>query len=142
MKNLSRFTDNSDWVMASPASDSLSQEADILVCRNLVRRKNQFLRTYVLVNYCHETRIEGKHGAIQACRSAIYRTEFSEETKLSRISAIAYFPGLFACGRSALYFFYPDQPWEKEQEGLSGALIQFMQNHAPACVLGWKIDQS
>lgn len=118
--------------MASPATDSLAFDADIFVSRAAVRRKHRILRTYVLVNYCNARKIADKNGISHDCKSVIYKKEFSEETKLSRISAIAFFPALYARGKNNILFLYPDQPWEDNREGLSQPLIQFMQNHAPA----------
>jgi hypothetical protein len=130
MKNLSRFIEVIDWIVASPASESSDVIADILVSRGAVRKRHRILRAYVLINYASPQKITEKSGQVYECRSAIFRKDFSESTNLSRISAIAYFTDSFGKGQNCVSFFYPRQTWEDDRQGLSGHLIDFMRNNA------------
>ena len=131
MDRLSNLLEHTKWIIASPASDSENYESEILVCREAVRRKNNILHTYVLINYKSEKNIIDERGRNQCYLSAIYRKDLNEDTELSRISAIAFFPKPFAKGKKCLHYFYANEPWQAERRGFSSELVQFMINHAP-----------
>ncbi len=131
MKRLSKFIENTDWVIASPSSDSAVTDATFFVSREAVRRVSDVLRTYVLINYEFQKSLVDNRGINQIYQSTVYRKDLSEKTGLSKISAIAFFTEPFAKGYKSLSFFYHDQPWENNRTGFTGPLIQFMFNHAP-----------
>ncbi len=131
MNRLSRFVENIEWVIASPSIASVETKAEILVSRQAIRRMTNILRTYVLINYETQQHTNDKHGIARFYQSVVFRKDVSEETGLSKISAIAFFTEQFCKGGKCLSFFYYDQPWENNRSGFTGPLIQFMFNHSP-----------
>jgi len=131
MKRLSKFIENTDWIIASPSSDSAITDATFFVSREAVRRVSDILRNYVLINYESQQSLVDNRGINQIYQSTIYRKDLSAKTSLSKISAIAFFTEPFAKGYKSLSFFYHDQPWEDDQSGIAVPLNQFMLNHAP-----------
>ena len=131
MKKISQIIEKTNWIVASPTSDSVGIEAEILVSREAVRRVRNLVRTYVLINYSHQQSMVDDRGINQFYISAVYRKDLSEKTGLARVSAIAFFTEPFAKGRTCVSFFYPHERWEYAQEGLPSLLTQFMLNNAP-----------
>lgn len=129
MNNLSRFAKSVEWIMASPESDFPEDNAAFLVSREAIRTKGKIVRTYVLINYGDRKNASTKAGAHCEYLSTIYRKDLLAGTSLSRISAIFHFTDSFAQGGVCSTFFYPDAHWEKDFNGFSGPLIQFIKNH-------------
>jgi hypothetical protein len=94
MNRLTRFVENVEWIVASPASDSANEDNEILVSRKGVKRIPNLLRAYVLINQARGNVITNKSGDDELYRSVIYRRDISSTTGLSRISSIAFFPNL------------------------------------------------
>jgi hypothetical protein len=129
MNNISRFAKSVEWIVASRASDVPENDADFLVSRGAIRKKGKIVRTYVLINYSDRRSASTNNGSHCEYLSTIYRKDILAGTSLSRISAIFNFTDSFAQGSMCGAYFYPDSHWEKDFNGFSGPLIQFMKNH-------------
>jgi hypothetical protein len=130
MTSLSKFSENIEWIVASPSADSVGLVAEFLVSHQAIRCLPDRLRTYVLINFKEKQLVEEKNGQMRSYQSVLYRFDFSKLTTHSRISALAFFSKKFARGDQVCTFFYRDQPWEKEQTGFSAELCNFIINHS------------
>lgn len=132
MNRLSKFTEQIDWILASPASDSEDGDAEIFVSRKSVKQIGSLLRTYVLINHSTKKNLADNRGKERDYLSAIYRRDLSVTTNISRISSITFFSDLFAKGSITHSFFYYNEAWSSDTSGFTEPLIQFMFNHAPS----------
>ncbi len=131
MNRLSKFVGRIEWILASPASDSVDGDIEFYVSRAAVKQVKGLCRTYVLINLSAPKKLSDKNGSEKHYSSVIYRQDLSIASSLTRISSITFFAEHFAKGDISCSFFYYHEPWSDDKQGFEIPLIQFMLNHNP-----------